>query len=136
MRFLAMTVALFVCAALTWSQTRALAAANPETITVRMSSFKYEPERLRLRAGVPVRLRFVNESRGGHDFSAPDFFASSDYPAGSSPPPEGRIAVPANGSAEITIVPKRTGMFRVTCTHFLHTLFGMTGEVEVVGPAG
>jgi plastocyanin len=107
----------------------------PATITVRLSNFKYEPEHLQLRVGVAVRLRFINESNGGHDFSAPGFFSASAYPAGLPPPPEGKIAVLAKGTVEITVVPQRPGTYPVRCTHFLHGFFGMTGEVEVVGPA-
>jgi plastocyanin len=117
------------------SQTRALAAAGPdaapETITIRLSSFKYKPDHLQLRAGVPVRLRFVNDSDGGHDFSAPDLFSTSAYGPGSSPPERGRVDVPGHGTAEISIVPRRPGTYDFHCTHFLHSLFGMTGTVVI-----
>ena len=59
-------------------------ASDVEIITVRLSNFAFEPEHLRLKAGVPVRLRLVNESNGGHDFSAPTFFATSTFLPGSS----------------------------------------------------
>ena len=51
--------------------------ADGGTVTVKLSNFAYDPENLRLRAGVPVTLRLVNESDGGHDFKAPGFFAAS-----------------------------------------------------------
>lgn len=103
-----------------------------EAITVRLSSFGFAPEHLRLKAGVPVRLRFVNESSGGHDFSAPAFFAASSFPPGSSAPPNGDVAVGSNKTVEIAVVPRTPGTYRVDCTHFLHSLFGMHGTVEVV----
>ena len=53
-----------------WAQGREL-SVGPRTITIRLSNFSFEPDHLRLRAGVPIRLRLVNESGGGHDFSAP-----------------------------------------------------------------
>ncbi len=120
-----------------WAQggaapTRGL-SVGPQTITVRLSSFAFEPEHLRLRAGVPVRLRLVNGSGSSHDFSAPALFAASAYFAGSAPPPEGRVDVPGKASAEISIVPERPGTYRVECTHFLHSLFGMTATIDVVG---
>jgi plastocyanin len=108
-------------------------SVGPQTITIRLSSFAFEPDHLRLRAGVPVRLRLVNESDGGHDFSAPAFFAASAYFAGSAPPPEGTIDVAGKSAAEISVVPQRPGTYRVECTHFLHSLFGMTATIDVVG---
>ena len=106
--------------------------ADAETITVRMSSFAFDPEQLRVKAGVPVRLRLVNESSGGHDFSAPAFFAASTFARGSSPPPNGDVAVGPHRTVEVALVPRTQGIYRVECTHFLHSLFGMHGTVEVM----
>lgn len=108
-------------------------AATPadRTITVSLSNFAFEPAQIRLKAGVQARLRLVNDSSGGHDFSAPAFFGSSTYPPGSSPPVDGDVAVAAHRSVEITLVPRAIGIYRVECTHFLHSLFGMHGTIEV-----
>jgi plastocyanin len=103
------------------------------TITVRLSNFSIDPDQIRLRAGTPVHLRLVNASSGGHNFSAPAFFAASKFPAG-SPPPGGVVEVPAGASAEITALPVAPGTYKVECTHFLHALFGMTGRI-IVDPA-
>jgi plastocyanin len=111
-------------------------AAAPETIAVRLSNFAYSPDPLRLRAGVPVRLQFVNTSGGGHDFVAPAFFAASVFAPGSAPPPEGRLDVPAGATVELTLTPRAAGSYEVACTHFLHSLFGMTGKVVVSTPGG
>ncbi len=46
-------------------------------VTVMLSDFAFEPDHLRLKTGEAVRLRLVNDSDGGHDFSAPAFFAAS-----------------------------------------------------------
>ncbi len=106
--------------------------SDGETITVRLSSFAFDPEHLRLKAGVPLRLRLVNESDGGHDFSAPAFLAASSFPPGSSPPLNGKVPVGSNQTVEIAVVPRTPGIYRVECTHFLHSLFGMHGTVEVM----
>jgi plastocyanin len=103
-----------------------------ETITIRLLSFAFDPEHLRLKAAVPLRLRLVNESNGGHDFSAPALFAASRFPPGSSPPLNGKVAVGSNQTVEIAVVPRTPGIYRVECTHFLHSLFGMHGTVEVM----
>jgi plastocyanin len=107
-------------------------ATDVQTITVRLSSFAFDPDHLRLKVGVPVRLRFVNESSGGHDFSAPAFFAASSFLPGSLTPPNGDVAVPSHQMIEVGVVPRTSGTYRVECTHFLHSFFGMHGTVEVM----
>jgi len=102
------------------------------TIAVRLSSFAFDPDHLRLKASVPIRLRLVNESSGGHDFSAPAFFAASTLLPGSSAPSNGEMAVGSHQSVEIALVPRTPGTYRVECTHFLHSFFGMHGTVEVI----
>jgi uncharacterized cupredoxin-like copper-binding protein len=106
-------------------------AAGAGTITVRLSNFAYDPDHLRLKANVPVRLRLVSDSSGRHDFSAPAFFAASTYPPGSSAPPDGDISVGSEETVEIAVVPRKPGTYPLRCTHFLHSLFGMHGTIEV-----
>lgn len=113
------------------SQPARVAAAAPDVVEVRLSNFAYDPDPLRLRAGVPVRLRLVNESGGGHDFVAPAFFAASAFPPGVAPPPGGKVEVAAHATEELTLTPRVPGTYEVRCTHFLHALFGMTGKVVV-----
>ena len=110
-------------------------AAAPEVITIRLSNFEYNPDQLHLRVGVPVRFQFVNESSGGHNFTAAAFFAASAFAPGSSPPPGGKIEVAGRTTVELTLIPRTPGTYRVECTHFLHSLFGMTGTIVVVEPA-
>ncbi len=104
-----------------------------EAVTVQLSNFAFAPERLQLRVGVPVRLHLVNVASGGHSFSAPAFFAASTYPSG-TPPRDGKIDIAAGGSVDVTLVPRTAGTYRLECTHFLHSLFGMTGTIVVTGP--
>ena len=102
-----------------------------EIITVRLSNFAFEPSHLRLKVGVPILLRLVNESDGRHDFSAPAFFAASSVLPGGSEPSNGKMAVGSHQMVEIVLMPRAPGIYRVECTHFLHSLFGMHGTVEV-----
>ena len=111
-------------------QTSATAGAA-QTVTVRLSNFAYDPDHLRLKANVPVRLRLVSDSSGRHDFSAPAFFAASTYPSGSSAPPDGDISVGSEETVELVVVPRKPGTYPLRCTHFLHSLFGMHGTIEV-----
>jgi uncharacterized cupredoxin-like copper-binding protein len=107
-------------------------AGNGETITVQLSNFDFTPERLRLKAGVPVRLRLANVSGGGHDFSAPAFFAASGFSPGVAAPPDGTVSVGSHQTVEIAVVPRTPGVYHLECTHFLHSLFGMHGTIEVI----
>lgn len=104
------------------------------SITVRLSNFAFTPDHLLLRADLPVRLHLVNDSRGGHDFSAPALFAASTFPNG-APPPEGEVDVRSGQAVDVVFVPRVPGTYKVRCTHFLHTFFGMTGSVVVEGPS-
>jgi plastocyanin len=107
-------------------------ASDGATITVRLSNFAFDPEQLRLKAGVPVRMRLVNDSNGGHDFSTPAFFAASSVLPGSPAPSDGGIEVGSHQTVEIALVPHTPGTYALECTHFLHSMFGMTGTIEVM----
>ena len=106
------------------------AAAQPPTpiVEVQLSSFAFTPRTIRLRAGAPVTLRLTNTGRGGHNFSAPEFFAAAQ-PVGAALR-EGAIEVPSRQTVEVRLVP-RAGTYRLRCTHTLHTSFGMRGEIIV-----
>ena len=98
---------------------------------VRLSSFAYSPETIRLRAGQPVVLRFVNVSDGGHNFVARKFFAaaavrSSDRAAVAG----GKVELKGGESRDVGLVPK-AGRYKVKCTHTFHAILGMTGEIVV-----
>jgi uncharacterized cupredoxin-like copper-binding protein len=107
------------------------AAAGTTQITVALSDFAFTPDHIVLHAGTPVRLRLVNESGGGHDFSAPALFAKSSFTDGAAPA-NGRIEVAAHQTADVTLTPRVPGTYPLECTHFLHAMFGMTGEIQVV----
>ena len=111
----------------------ALAQASADdipTIVIRLSNFAFAPDQIRLRSHAPVRLRLVNEASGGHNFSAPEFFAASTFPGGTAPP-DGKIEVPAGSSIDLVVIPGTAGVYKVECKHFLHSLFGMTGRIIV-----
>ncbi len=103
-----------------------------DVVTVVLTNFAFTPARVALRAGVPIRLRLVSQSDGGHDFSAPAFFAKSSFPTGSTAPTGGAIEVGSQQTVEIALTPLVPGSYAVECTHFLHSLFGMTATIDVV----
>ena len=127
-----LVAALAACAAPARVSAPAPQSAADGVVTVHLSNFAFDPAQLRLKKDVPVRLRLVNDSDGGHDFSAPGLFAASTLPPGVPAPPNGAIDVGANQTVEIALVPHTAGTYPLECTHFLHSAFGMTGSIEVV----
>jgi uncharacterized cupredoxin-like copper-binding protein len=108
--------ALFACALAL--AVPASAQTAPRIVEVQLASFSFTPSNIHLRGGEPVVLRLINGGRGGHNFSAPEFFAASQ-PAGANVR-SGAIEVPSNGTVEVRLVPQR-GSYALRCTHTLHT---------------
>ena len=113
-----------------------MAAANPSwdqarPVEVDLASFAFSPSTIRLRAGEPVTLHLVNTGRGGHNFSASQFFAAANVrPETMGRLHSGTIEVGSNSSADVTLVPA-AGHYPLKCTHPLHSLLGMHGEIIV-----
>lgn len=99
------------------------------TVEVDLASFSFTPSAIQLRAGEPVVLKLVNTGRGGHNFSAPEFFAAARLASGQAVA-EGTVEVPSRGTVEVRLTPAR-GRYSLRCTHTLHTAFGMRGEIVV-----
>lgn len=103
-------------------------AQPPQTVEVRLSNFSFAPETIALTAGRPVTLHLVNTGGGGHNFSAPQFFAASTGVSG--PVHAGTVDVPGHQSVDITLTPSR-GSYRLRCTHTMHSTLGMHGTITV-----
>jgi len=112
------------------------AAAQPDwshapRVDVALSSFKFAPAALRLRAGQPVILHLTNTGSGSHDFSAPAFFrAARVRPQDAAKVAGGSVDVDGHGSADIAVVPA-AGTYALRCTHAFHAMFGMKGSIVV-----
>ena len=104
------------------------AAQQPRTVEVSLSNFDFTPSTIRLRAGEPVVLHLVNNSRGGHNFAAPQFFAAASGVSG--PVSGGKVELRGHQSVDVRLTPAR-GHYHLRCTHTMHTAFGMSGEIEV-----
>jgi uncharacterized cupredoxin-like copper-binding protein len=118
----------FHLAALAALTLAAAASAQPAVQTIDVQSFSFAPKPIHLAAGKPVTLALVNHGGGGHDFTAPEFFANSTITAGQAP--NGKIALPAHATRTITLIP-RAGTYKAHCSHFLHSSFGMTDQIVV-----
>jgi plastocyanin len=104
------------------------AAAQPAQLTVQLWNFGFGPQPIRLAAGKPVTLTFVNQSGSGHDFAAPGFFQHARVLAGAAP--GGAVDLDGHETRSITLVPA-AGTYEVHCSHFLHKQMGMTDTIVV-----
>jgi plastocyanin len=103
-----------------------------ETVSVELSSFKFTPGVLRLQHGHAYRLHLVNAASGGHDFAAPEFFAASAIaPEDRGKIASGKVKLSGKQTVDITLTPQKTGTYSLTCTHFMHSSFGMKGQITV-----
>ena len=98
---------------------------------VLLSSFDIQPDEIELKAGEPVRLRFVNNSTIVHSFSASDFFRSGEVrPRDRRLVSSGKIEVKPGDEREIVIVPK-VGRYDAHCGSLYHRLLGMSARIVV-----
>jgi plastocyanin len=104
------------------------AQQQPRIIEVQLSSFAFTPEEIRLTAGEPVTLHLVNTGSGGHNFAAREFFAAATGVSG--PVVDGRVEVGSRATVDVTLTPA-AGRYRLRCTHTMHTMMGMSGEIIV-----
>ena len=98
---------------------------------VQLSTYDIQPRDIRLKAGEPVRLRFVNNSNQGLTFSAGDFFRSARMRRRDSGLVRGgSVRVPPLSSRTVVLVP-RPGRYRVQGGSLFHRLLGMSGRIIV-----
>jgi uncharacterized cupredoxin-like copper-binding protein len=121
-----MRAALFALALL--APLPAFAQDAPRTVEVQLANFSFTPRAIALTAGRPVILHLVNTAGGGHNFSAPQFFAAASGVSGAVH--DGTVDVPGHQSVDIRLTPSR-GTYRLRCTHTMHTAFGMSGTITV-----
>jgi FtsP/CotA-like multicopper oxidase with cupredoxin domain len=104
----------------------------PAIVTVELSSFKFVPEMVELERDKPYVLRLVNISAGGRNFAAKSFFAAARIdPADQAKVRNGRVEVGGGEQVDIRLTAPAPGAYKLHCSHFLHTPFGMTGQIVV-----
>jgi plastocyanin len=70
-------------------------------------------------------------SGGGHNFTAPQFFAASRIePESAALVRDGKVEVPAHSTVNVDMIPA-TGQYALKCSHPLHAAFGMKGTIVV-----
>ena len=109
----------------------AAVSAQPASVAVQLSSFKFAPSTIALRAGQPVTLHLQNASGSGHNFSAPQFFAAAKVdPSSAALIHNGTVELKGHQSVDISLVPA-AGNYPLKCSHSLHSAFGMKGRITV-----
>lgn len=109
------------------------AAQAPATINVQLSNYKFTPKTIVLDHGRDYVFRLTNVSGGGHDFTAPAFFAAARIAAEDRRMvTEGEVEVHPGMTHEIHLTaPAATGTYKVKCSHSFHKFFGMSGKIIV-----
>jgi uncharacterized cupredoxin-like copper-binding protein len=100
------------------------------SVTVVAVEYRFEPDRLVFRRGVPYRLRLVDRGRELHELTAPKFFAAIAMrnPAALNPE-RSEIVVRPGEARDLYFVAPRRGHFAMWCAD--HDWAGMTGEIMV-----
>lgn len=114
----------------------ALAQREPEWRTVPeydvlLRAFAYEPRTIRIEAGRPVRLRFVNDGRAALSLSAPAFFRAARLRRGDEDLARtGGFRLRPGERRTIALVPSR-GRYAMSSFNLVQRVLGMRGVIVV-----
>ena len=98
---------------------------------VLLSNLDIQPRTIQLKAGEPVRLRFVNNSNIAHSFSAGDFFRSGRYRnRDKETVGGGSVQVGPGEEREVVMVPA-AGRYSARCSNLYHWVMGMRARIVV-----
>lgn len=132
----ALVIALAATNQQAWAQsaqadTPASAQTGVEPVNISLSDYAFAPAALDLKAGTAYRLHFTNAGTKNHDFTAPEFFAASQVaPDDQVKIKRGTVAIDKGQEVDVTITPG-AGNYKITCTHFMHSMMGMHGTITV-----
>lgn len=105
-----------------------------ERVDVVLEEFDFAPDHLLFEHGRPYRLHMENRGSGGHNFAAPTFFdavALRDNAVAAEARATGGVELARGEVKDVYLVPLQAGTFPLECSHLLHPIFGMTGEIVV-----
>jgi uncharacterized cupredoxin-like copper-binding protein len=112
-----------------------MADASAQTaapITITLADYTFSPGTLHLKQGTTYQLHFTNNGSKGHNFTAPEFFAASQMtPDDMAKVRNGTVELGDGQSVDIAVTPSRAGTYGFSCTHFMHKMLGMHGEITV-----
>ena len=100
-------------------------------VEVALSSYRFTPSTVRLKAGRALTLNLVNEASKHHTFTAPEFFAAAKVaPEDAAKIAKGEVELDPHQSVTVHLIP-RAGQYKLACTMFGHALLGMRGTIIV-----
>jgi uncharacterized cupredoxin-like copper-binding protein len=108
--------------------------SRAERVDVMLAEFDFAPNHLLFERGRPYRLHMENRGSGGHNFAAPAFFDSVALRDNAVKPETratGGVELARGEVKDVYFVPLQAGTFPLECSHLLHPIFGMTGEIVV-----
>ena len=127
-----MRFAFLAALALAFSGAQPATPQPPAAINVQLANFKFAPRTIVLDHGRRYALRLYNSSGGGHNFTAPAFFAAAAIaPADRRWVRGGEVEVPPGQLREIRLAVPGPGRYPLKCTHKFHKFFGMSGTIIV-----
>lgn len=96
-------------------------APGKEQVKIEAVSFGFTPNRIRVRAGTKLKIRFRNNSIIGHNLTILS--------------PAGKVVratdLESGKSLDLSVHFPRKGTYTIYCDKFLHRPFGMGGTIEV-----
>jgi len=102
-------------------------------VDVTLANFSFAPNPIRLEANHGYTLKLNNTASGGHSFAAPEFFKAVQVNAADKPLiVKGKVNVPSGSTVTVRLKTGATGTYKLKCSHFLHSGFGMKGEIVVM----
>ena len=111
-------------------------AHEPEWRTAReydvlMRPFAFDPSPIRLAAGRPVKLHFLNQGQASFSFSSPAFFRAARVRSGdASAVADGHLRLAPGEERTIAVVPA-PGRYRASSGNLIHRLLGMSTTIIV-----
>ena len=106
-------------------------AQSAEPVEISLTDYAFTPGQISLKAGTAYRLHFTNAGSKEHDFTAPEFFAAAQAaPDDQAKIKAGKVTIDKGQQVDVTVTPA-AGLYKVSCTHFMHSMMGMHGTIAV-----
>jgi uncharacterized cupredoxin-like copper-binding protein len=104
--------------------------ASPQTITLTMVEYKFDPERLTFDHDVPYRLHLENHGKETHELTAPTFFATAQIDNPDALNRERTEIVMQPGEVkDVFLSAHKPGTYDLRCSD--HDWAGMIGGITV-----
>ena len=126
---------ILLVSALAASVLPAAAAPQPpaaKTVQIEVSNFKFVPATIALERNRSYVFHFVNEGGGGHTFVARKFFGAANIaPEDRQLMDNGAVDLSGHETLDLHLVAPAPGRYEAHCSHFMHSMFGMTAAIIV-----